>query len=87
MMPSLTTLLLLRQGLKKSVRWKRQRHHRVYEYPPEPRPSSAPSGRRAWGHQAHLDYLSMQGGWRVGCSTGRGRGESFPKIKGSLPIF
>lgn len=57
-----------RSTLKKSVRWKRQRHHRVYEYPPEPRSweptPTQPHQRRSWGRSS-LDYLSLAD-WELG---------------------
>ncbi|KAK7081545.1 hypothetical protein SK128_002379, partial [Halocaridina rubra] len=57
-----------RSSSKKSVRWKRQRHHRVYEYPPEPRswePTPSESHqRRSWGRSS-LDYLSLAD-WELG---------------------
>ncbi|XP_066975005.1 uncharacterized protein [Macrobrachium rosenbergii] len=57
-----------KSSLKKSVRWKRQRHHRVYEYPPEPRswePTPTESHhRRSWGRSS-LDYLSLAD-WDLG---------------------
>ncbi|XP_042217271.1 uncharacterized protein LOC121862920 isoform X3 [Homarus americanus] len=64
-----------RSSLKKKVRWKRQRHHRVYEYPPEPRSweptPTEPHQRRSWGRSS-LDYLSLaetssrQADWDLG---------------------
>ncbi|KAK8751206.1 hypothetical protein OTU49_013427 [Cherax quadricarinatus] len=56
-----------RSSLKKRVRWKRQRHHRVYEYPPEPRswePTPTEPHRRSWGRSS-LDYLSLAD-WELG---------------------
>ncbi|XP_071532804.1 uncharacterized protein [Panulirus ornatus] len=57
-----------RSSLKKRVRWKRQRHHRVYEYPPEPRSweptPTEPNPRRSWGRSS-LDYLSLAD-WELG---------------------
>ncbi|XP_068217634.1 uncharacterized protein [Palaemon carinicauda] len=59
---------LNKSRFKKSVRWKRQRHHRVYEYPPEPRSwESLPTDshhRRSWGRSS-LDYLSLAD-WDLG---------------------
>lgn len=54
------------QSLKKRVRWKRQRHHRVYEYPPEPRSweqhaFTEPQYRRSWGSSSSVDYLNLAG--------------------------
>ncbi|XP_045132607.1 uncharacterized protein LOC123516909 isoform X2 [Portunus trituberculatus] len=57
-----------KSSLKKRVRWKRQRHHRVYEYPPEPRSwehsLTEPQYRRSWGRSS-LDYLSLAD-WELG---------------------
>ncbi|XP_045606681.2 uncharacterized protein [Procambarus clarkii] len=56
-----------RPSLKKRVRWKRQRHHRVYEYPPEPRSweqTPTEPHRRSWGRSS-LDYLSLAD-WELG---------------------
>ncbi|KAK3860130.1 hypothetical protein Pcinc_033799 [Petrolisthes cinctipes] len=60
---------LNKSSLKKRVRWKRQRHHRVYEYPPEPRSwepgsSFSQSDRRAW-QRSSLDYLTLAD-WELG---------------------
>ncbi|XP_076053836.1 uncharacterized protein LOC143032750 isoform X2 [Oratosquilla oratoria] len=53
---------------RKSVHWKRQRHHRVYEYPPEPRSwqqsYSGENNRRTWGRS--LDYTTFAD-WELGC--------------------
>ncbi|RXG68005.1 hypothetical protein Avbf_01559 [Armadillidium vulgare] len=53
------------QSNKKSVHWKRQRHHRVYEYPPEPyswhAEVTAPTPRRSWNSTHSLDYLTLAG--------------------------
>ncbi|XP_050721818.1 uncharacterized protein LOC127001361 isoform X2 [Eriocheir sinensis] len=58
-----------KSSLKKRVRWKRQRHHRVYEYPPEPRSweqhaFTEPQYRRSWGRSS-VDYLNLAD-WDLG---------------------